>query len=85
MTFQVILQRMTRVCSLSQSQAYYLRVEWAERDKKGIVPNQVKLLTSNNSYNTVLPNAQQKRHRPPPDKTSGLSSDIALNPHKYKN
>jgi hypothetical protein len=29
--------------------------------------------------------AQQKRHRPPHDKTSGLSSDTALYPNKYKN
>jgi hypothetical protein len=28
---------------------------------------------------------QQKRHRPPPDKTSGLSSYNALCHHKYKN
>jgi hypothetical protein len=27
----------------------------------------------------------QKRHRPPHDKTSGLSSDTALYPHEYKN
>jgi hypothetical protein len=29
--------------------------------------------------------AQQKRHRPPHDKTSGLSFDTALYPHEYKN
>jgi hypothetical protein len=28
---------------------------------------------------------QQTRHRPPNDKTSGLSSDTALYPHKYNN
>jgi hypothetical protein len=27
----------------------------------------------------------QKRHRPPPDKTSGLSFDTAMYPHEYKN
>jgi hypothetical protein len=27
----------------------------------------------------------QKRHRPPHDKTSGLSYDTALYPHEYKN
>jgi hypothetical protein len=25
-----------------------------------------------------------KRHRPPPDKTSGLSFDTAMYPHEYK-
>jgi hypothetical protein len=28
--------------------------------------------------------AQRKRHRPPPDRASGLSSDTALYPHKYR-
>jgi hypothetical protein len=28
---------------------------------------------------------QQKRHRPPPDKTSGLDFDTAMYPHEYKN
>jgi hypothetical protein len=27
----------------------------------------------------------QKRHRPPPDMTSGLSVDTAMYPHEYKN
>jgi hypothetical protein len=27
----------------------------------------------------------QKRHRPLPDKTSGLSFDTAMYPHEYKN
>jgi hypothetical protein len=27
----------------------------------------------------------QKRHRPPPDKTSGLSFDAAIYPQEYKN
>jgi hypothetical protein len=29
--------------------------------------------------------AHQKRHRPPHDKTSGLSFNTAMYPHEYKN
>jgi hypothetical protein len=72
-------------------------MNWGRILKKALLSNDLTVVSLSNGaglrlieingmlFALLKGRAQQKRHQPPPDKASWLSSEAALYPHKYTN